>query len=178
MTPETLENLLRLWGRLCGERPVVDVDDGRGSNVHPLARGMEMAPGKRQRVIRERTAMHRAGQDRRAYMATVAAVGGMRMVPAGYVDPVPCAETRRAVYGLGETSRPLPADVARVERAALDLQRIDDLRGRILRTNYCTLGSHEDKVLRLSIALGYEVKLKRYRDELVYSRVWMHGRLA
>lgn len=174
---DDLEKLLRAWGRCYGERPAND-EERDAPTTHALARAMQFAPGKRQVVIRERTAMHRAGQDRRALMAVAAggAAVGIRMVPASYVDPVPCIETRSGrVEG---RDWPIPPEIARVERAALDLQALHDFRGRCLRVNYCTLGSHEDKVLRLGNVLGEDVKLKRFRDELTYARVWMFGRLS
>lgn len=186
MTNDQLETLLRAWGRVMGERPPVDEEERDAPTVHALARGMQFAPGKRQQVIRERTAMHRAGHDRRAYMAQAAggAAVGLRVVGACFVDPVPCTETRS--YRSEARDWPVPPEVARVERAALDLQALDDFRGRCLRANYCLRGSHEEKLMRMMAtmeaaaldALGGWVKLKRFRDEVAFARVWMHGRLA
>lgn len=179
MTNDDLETLLRAWGRVFGERPPADDHDDRPARaVNPIARGMEFAPGKRQVVLRQRTTMHRGGQDRRMAMAVAAggAAAGVRIVSAAFVDPVPCTETRS--HRSEARDWPVPPQIARVERAALDLQSANDFRGRCLRVNYCTRGSHEDKVLRLSNDLGAYVKLKRFRDEVAYARVWMHARLA
>ena len=112
-------------------------------------------------------------------MMAVAAGGaavGLRMVSASFVDSVPCIESRS--HRSEARDWPVPLEVARVERAALDLQAVNDFRGRCLRVNYCTRGTHEDKVLRLSNDVGEYVKLKRFRDEVAYGRVWMHGRLG
>lgn len=186
MTNDELETLLRAWGRVMGERPPVDDQDRDAPATHALARGMLMAPGKRQVVVRERTAMHRAGQDRRALMAVAAGGGavGLRVVPASYVDPVPCTETRS--YRSEARDWPVPPEVARVERAALDLQKLNDFRGRCLRAMYCLRGSHEERVMRMMSAMSSEalaeiggyVKLKRFRDEAGYGRVWVHGRIT
>lgn len=187
MTSDELETLLRAWGRVMGERPPVDDGDDRPSRaVHALARGMEMAPGKRQVVIRERTAMHRAGQGRRALMAVAAggAAVGMRLAPTWAVDPVHFTETRS--YRNESRDWPIPPEILRVERAAIDLQKIDDLRGRCLRVRYCMRASDEERVMRMMASMdlaalekiGGYLKLKRFRDEVAYARVWMHGRLA
>lgn len=180
MTMDELETLLRAWGRVFGERPPVDEEDDsrRAPAVHALARGMEMAPGRRHAVIRQRTTLHRGGIARRTLMAQAAGAEtvGIRIVPASYVDPVPCKETRS--YRSESRDWPVPPELARVERAALDLMAFDDFRGRCLRVNYCTRGSHEDKVLRLGVSLGRDVKLKSYRDAIAAARIWMHARLA
>lgn len=178
MTTDELEKLLRAWGHVFGERRERAEEERDAPAVHPIAVGMTFALKTRGAVIRARTSMHRAGQDRRKLMAVAAggATVGVRVVPAAYVDPIPCTETRT---GRSEARDwPVPPQVARVERAALDLAKVSDFRARCLRLHYCALGSHEDKVLRLGIALGEDVKIKRFRDELAYSRVWMHGRLA
>lgn len=190
MTLDELETLLRAWGRCMGERHAGNDDERDAVASHPLARGMEMAPGKRQVVIRERTAMHRAGQDRRAYMASQMVATGtdgtprMRVLPAWAVDPVTATETRS--YRDESRDWPIPPEIARVEREALALQAFDDLRGRCLRARYCMKCSDEERVMRMmsgmeSAALariGGYLRLKRFRDEVAYARVWMHGRLA
>lgn len=181
MTADELETTLRAWGRVYGERPPRDDDDRPAPAVHAIARGMEFAPGKRQVVIRQRTTMHRAGQDRRTALAVAANAGslrgvGVRIVSAAFVDPVPCTETRS--YRSEARDWPVPPEIARVERAALDLQAFNDFRGRCLRVNYCTRGSREDKTLRMGNDLGRYVTLKQFKDGLVLARVWIHARLS
>jgi hypothetical protein len=180
MTTDELETLLRAWGRVYGERPAVDDNDGTGPATHPLARGMEFAPGKRIVLIRQRTNMDRGGVARRRMMAQAAggATVGLRVLQAAYVDPVPCVETRPAIFGLGERSRPVPPELQRVQRAALDLHAIDTLRGLVLRINYCTLGPHDDKALDVGQRLGSPVGLRVYRESLAHAKGWMHGRLC
>lgn len=186
MDQEQLETLLRAWGRAMGEQPAVSEEDRPARAVHALARGMEMAPGKRQVVIRERTSMHRAGQGRRTLMAVAAggATVGLRIVPAHFVDPVTATETRS--YRNEARDWPVPPEVLRVERAALDLAAVNDFRARCLRAFYCVKGSHEERLMRMMARMTSEelapyggcIKLKRFRDEVSYARVWMHGRLA
>lgn len=180
---EAFENLLRAWGRCYGERPEYDSpEDARAPDVHPLAVAMRFAPGKRTEIIRQRTTMDRGGVARRTLMAERANEGvrnpRMRVVPASYVDPVPCSETKRAFYGFGEVSRPAHPELQRVERAVLDLQAIEPLRGLVMRVNYCSLGPHEEKAERVAAKIGQPVKLRRYRDELLLAKVWVHGRIA
>ncbi len=176
MTADELENLLRKWGRCYGERPPAEWEgeERPGVAVHALARGMEFAPGKRITLIRQRTNMDRGGQDRRRMMARD--IPGLRMVPASYVDAIPCTETRS---GRSEARDwPVPSDLVRVERAALDLHRIDTLRGLVLRVNYCTRGTHEDKAAVVTLKIGSSVKMRAYRESLAHAKGWIHARLA
>jgi hypothetical protein len=176
MTTDDLEALLRAWGQEYGTAPpAVSQCERRVSASHPIAASMEFAPGKRA-TIKQRTTMDRGGHSRRRLMARASGVKGMRIVPAEFVDPIPCRETRSV--GGGVTNRPVPLELQRVERAALELMRIDRLRGLCLRLNYCTLGSHEEKAAAVSGVVNEPVKLRRFRDELDRARIWMHGRLA
>lgn len=181
MTQDELETLLRRWGRVFGERPAPDPsyeDERPAAASHPIARGMETAPKRKSEWLRQKTSLNRAGQDRRAYMAAVAASGvrggiGLRIVPATFVDAIPCVETRS--YRSEARDWPVPVDVSKVERAALDLKGFAEIRYDCLRITYCTLPTgrgHREKAAKLGL------KLKSFRDELAAARLWLHGRLT
>jgi hypothetical protein len=177
VTTDDFEALLRAWGQAYGTAPSAErLPERRASASHPIAQSMQFAPGKRQMVIKQRTTMDRGGQARRRLMARASCVKGLYIVAAEFVDPIPCRETRSG--GGGVVSRPVPLELQRVEREALDLMRFDRLRGLCLRFNYCTVGSHEEKAAAVANVVREPVKLRRFRDELDRARIWMHGRLT
>lgn len=182
MTPDDLKDLLRAWGRWYGERVVFDdstpqTHGPHGYGTNPIATGMQFAPSKRSSVVRQRTNMDRGGQGRRRLMAAGAGCG-MRILPASYVDPVPCRQTRPAVFGMGERARPEPKELQRVELAALDLMRIDTTRGVCLRVHYCTLGELVDKATLAGLRIGTTIPVRAYRNTVSEARFWMLGRLS
>lgn len=163
LTVDEVEKMLRNWGWFFGVRPARDDGDDYicptlGSGQHPIATAMEFAGGT------DRP----AGRSARA-MAKV------RGTPTWGFAPAVCTETRSH-----RTSTPddVPVTAQRVQRASLELQSIDPLRGLCLRTNYCTLGSHFEKAAAVSATLGELVTLRTYRHELALARVWMHARLT
>lgn len=173
---EQLETLLRAWGAAYGERPPPEWDgeDRPGVAIHPLARAMDFAPGKHAASVRGLTTAHRLGVERRRMMAQD--LPGVQVVPAAFVDPIPCTESR----SIHNASRDWPVSdiLQQVQRAALDLHRIDTLRGLVLRVNYCTRGTQFDKALAVTQRLGSPVRLRVYRESLAHAKGWMHGRLA
>jgi hypothetical protein len=183
MADEEFETLLRAWGRIYGADRSNDA--GRTPDPlqpvgHPIARAMEFAPGKKSGK-RCTLSLERGGVERRRIMARAAGINGLLQIPAAMVDPVPCRATRPS---LGMVSRPVPPEILRVERAALELIEADYLRGLCLRVNYCTRGDHEEKAVRVTDRMRevspafIEVKVRRFRDELEHARVWMQGRLG
>jgi len=100
----------------------------------------------------------------------------MRIVPASYVDPTPCRESR-SVRNLA-TDWPVPAEIQRVQREALNLHAIDTERGICLRVHYCTIASREDKTLDASKRIGTTMTLPMYRNAVAFAKVWMHARLT
>jgi hypothetical protein len=177
MTTDELDAVLKAWGQAYGRAPSPEpTREPRAAATHPIAARMEFAPGKRALVIKQRTTMDRGGHARRRLMARAASVKRLYIVPVDFVDPIPCRETRHACGGA--SAQAVPLELQRVERAALELMRVDRLRGLCLRFNYCTLGSHEEKAVAVSEVVKETVKLRRFRDELDRARIWMHGRLA
>lgn len=175
MKEAEFEDLLRRWGRVYGEqgRSVVQLEEHGevyesgmvGGSLHPLAVAMEYAPGRNQ---------------------TTVAVAYKRMIRVGEKpwsrDPVPGKETRHyrgALYFSGAEIGRIEPEVARVEKAAMDLYRINTLRGLVLRGQYCRLGDQREQVEWINgLGRGISVTLRAYRDELAHARTWMHGRLT
>lgn len=175
MSPEKFEALLRAWGRAYGERPEKEADDNKpGPAVHPIAVAMQFGAKRSKGTL----SLQRAGQGRRATMAAAARRIGIAMdiVPAGYVDPVPCVETRTMRSSAPTGWAEIP-EVLKIERAALDLLGFDRLRGLCLRVAYCTLGTDAEKAEVVSARLGEPIKRKRFRDERNLAKVWVHARI-
>jgi len=161
MTPEQLEHLLRRWGWANSERPPCDADEislADATPCHPLVRAAQFPPGEGVMSGRASKSMAR-----------------LRGVPDWGFQPTVCTEDR--TYRIS-TPDDTPPEIQRVQRASLELQTADPLRGLCLRVNYCTCGSHWEKAQAVSLKYGKPVKLKRYRDEVAFARVWMMGRLA
>lgn len=172
MTDDDFEHLLRRWGRILGERLPSEWGDEVPAGylpqtAHPLSR-----VGSPPKLIRQRTTMDRGGHERRRCMGAAA---GLRIVPATFVDPVPCTETRT----MRDPARdfPLPADVLRVEVAALELYRWNPVRGLCLRMAYCARGSRDEKAARVAQCIGEPVRAQRYKNELFAAKVWIHARV-
>lgn len=158
-TPD-LETLLRAWGRYYGERAPKEWDEGEDESQltisHPLARAMEFAGGHEPISLRAARGMRK-----------------IRGTPTWGFDPVACAETRTHRIS---TPDDVPPTVQRVQRAALELYRMDTMRGTVLRFEYCKRGRQADKCGALS-ALGFPMGLRMYREALANAKGWMEGRL-
>jgi hypothetical protein len=173
---DDIDSLLKGWGLYYGERTRVRYSGSREPpDVHPLARARAFAPGKKDK----RQAQHRAGYDRRRYMA--AALEFLHIVPGGFVDPVPCKETHsfRLV-----TEQPVPPVLVRVEQAAKDLEGIDLLRALCLRARYCVEGTDADRALWATLELrksshyAQDISAATMRAEAAFARAWMAGKLG
>jgi hypothetical protein len=165
------ETLLRRWGRAYGEHaPPEWQEEGDASLVmvgaggaHPIAVAMEYAPGRAQRMVSV------------AYKRPRDAVRFWR-------DPVAGKETRHyagALYFSGaEQSRVEPA-VSKVEKAVMDLFRINTLRGLVMRGQYCRRGPQSEQVEWINgLDRGIQTDLRNFRYELGHARTWIHARIA
>lgn len=181
MTPETMESMLRAWGRAYGEAKPQEWDEGEGSaaDVHPIARAIQFAPGRRAEVIRRKTTMNRGGQTRRSLMAQATGIKGMRLVPAYVVDPVPCVETRSGASGEDPRITPL---VISVQRAWLALFKVHELQAEVLRLEYQVRGmTQSTKAAQIRFHVegkNVRVSVKRYRDELKSGKSFLLGALS
>lgn len=174
MTDDELERVLGEWGALSKYQQ--EKDSGGGGDVHVLHRNRDFAPGTRARAVLRLAG--RDGTSRRAYMARDLLECGVRMVPAAFVDPIPSPSTGRGGGGGGSSPQSVPAELRRVEAAALELYRNDKLCGLCLRHEYCGYGRQSDKADAVAHALGAQIGLRVYRESLARAKGWMHARLA
>lgn len=179
MNDDVFESLLRRWGSILGERPPAEWGDEAPVGYLPQAAHPLSRVGAPPKLIRQRTTMDRGGVDRRRLLAQ-AAVGdsgiAMRVVPASYVDPVPCSETRT----MRDPARdfPLPPEVDRVQSAFLALYRLNKVRALCLQARYCLRGSRPESAAWVSERAGEPVGVNRYGNELMFAKVWVHARIA
>jgi hypothetical protein len=185
MDRATLHSRLHAWGRAFGERPARDWEEEQGKDYdmgthkHALVRAMEIAPGTRINVARQRSSFDRAGFGRRKLMAQAAGVEGMRVVPAAFCDPVAYSETRSAST---TRDRPIHPELLCIERASLDLLAADPLAGLCLRAEYCVRGPQASVLpwveARLEAAGEPErVSLRKYREALAHAKGFVRARL-
>ena len=179
VTPEQFETILREWGRYYGERPGPEWDDGTpdarvipgGATIHPLERARQFAPGRRRTFV-ERQLHGRDGVSRRRAMGAAA---GLAVLPADFVDPVPCVETRPVIG----TPRPDPryTDTIRaVQEAWLTLRKYWPDQAEVVRLHYQVRGmTRKEKAAQMP---GGAIGLRRYKDLLRDAQTWLHARLA
>lgn len=176
MTPEILEAKLRAWGRYYGETSA-DLgaefeEDARAPDVHPLARGMRMAPGSRAETIRQRTTMDRGGQGRRTLMARELDKAGVRMVSPGFVDTIPCPATRSGVGASRQDPR-YTDTVREVQDAWRALFKVEERQAGAVRLEYQRRAmTQREKAAELGVSLGM------YRVDLACGRAFIMGKLA
>lgn len=173
MTEDQLNALLAEWGALAKYTRAID-EGGGGRDLHILHRNMDFAPGTRARAAARLAG--RDGRTRRAFMARELSACGVRIVPADYVDPVPCKSPRR--FATVSDRHSIPPHLRAVESASLELYRIDTLRGLVLRHEYCGYGRQADKADAVGAALGQRIGLRIYREALAMARGWMLARLS
>lgn len=171
---DDIDTLLKAWSLYYPAQPRrAYIGNGEPPDVHPLKRAQQFAPGKKDK----RQAQHRAGYDRRRYMA--AALEFLNIVPSGFVDPIPCVETRS--FRLVQ-EHPVPAVVARVESAVKVLEVTDVMLAVCLRARWCAEGTDADKALWATaemrkISRSVEVSAAAMRAEAAKARTWMAGAL-
>lgn len=179
---KALEVLLLAWGRTYGtdyrEEP-----RWRRTPSHPLAQKLQFSPGKSVRQA-TRALLGRSGIERRRYIGRNAGLltkEGEPIPVSGYfIDPIRCKETRS--FG-SHVERPVPAELQRVEAAVRELEGISMVRALCVRVEYAQEGRQADKFPRVTehmrkVKKDFKgVSLSGYRDELMYGRFFLHGRL-
>lgn len=183
MTLVELEKLLRAWAKEYGQRPPVTSegwDEGEGSEgfytQHPLARAQEYAPGTAKAVL---VTYRRDGSDRRRRMAEAVGLPQMRVVGMGYVDPVPCIETRPDRRTPMHVSRPQPEeDVERVQRHVMAMIEACPEYGNALQIHYCTRGALEEKAELLGLRIGKACPVRAYRSIVAQAKCVLLGRMG
>jgi len=178
MMADELDKTLRQWaaaqiGRHGAYVAPEDRDTGPGS--HPISRAREFAPMTRSRAAARIAG--RDGSDRRRTMAAVVAIKGLHLIPMAFCDPVRCVETRHS-GPMQSVDQGIPTELKRVDRAVMDLYRIDTFKGLCVRLEYTGFGYQSDRAIEVGKALGAPVTLRQYRDGLRAGRQWLMGRLA
>jgi hypothetical protein len=158
----TLEDMLRAWGHFYGEGKPKEwdeaADDPSAMTIsHPIARAMDFAGGDESPSGRSARAMKR-----------------IRKSPTWGFDPVVCTETRSFRIA---TNDDIPQIVQRVQRAALELYRIDTMRGTVLRFEYCKRGRQIEKAAMMA-TVGLSCGVRQYRESLQFAKGWMDARLS
>lgn len=185
MADNKLEALLSMWGREYGGDYREEPRRWHRTASHPIAQSMQFAPGKHVKRA-TRAIVGRGGYERRLIMGAAAgrttARGIVLPIPMDYVDPVPCKAGSRGGGG-GHGFRPVPPALQKVEKAVLAMEEFALIRALCVRVQYAGDGEHKDKFAKVNeklreISKGHEgISLARYRDELTYARVWLHGAL-
>jgi hypothetical protein len=182
---QRLEVLLKAWGReLYG-------DDYREQHVrkrweaftanHP----MNMVLGKPTKRL-TRVLVGRGGLSRRIRMGQAAgrvtSKGHVLPVPMYAVDPVPCKE-RRGSGSIGSVHSISP-QLSKVEQAVQRLEEVSMVRALCIRVHYADFeAQHRDKFPRVNehmrrVNKHFEgIDVNRFRDELTFGRVFLHGAL-
>ena len=178
MNHEEREALLYAWGAAETGRYSAANDQDRGSATdpgdHPISRAREFAPGTRKRAALRLAG--RDGQARRRLMGKGVGMEGLHTVPKWAADPIRCTETRsagpRASYDAG-----IPPHLQPIAAAARELYRENELRGLVLRIQYCWFGTQAEKAERVEQSIKEPVSVDRYKRELRAAREWIDLRL-
>lgn len=181
---QALEVLLKAWGREYGADYRDQPRRWQRTTTHPIAQAMQFGSGRKVTAA-SRKLVGRGGYARRLLMGAAAGrltkEGEVIPVPVSFVDPIPCKSRSRGAGG--PVGSPVPPQLQKVERAVLMLEEFAMIRALCVRVQYAGEGEHRDKVAKVNeklrqISKGHEgIGLPRYRDELTYARVWLHGAL-
>lgn len=191
MADEKLEALLKGWGLYYAVAPRREASDyvprSERTVAHPIAQARQFSQGRKVKHA-TRKLVGRDGCSRLLIMGRAAglktAAGHTAPISADFVDPVRCKETNSGGFGSFE-SRPVPAELQRVEREVKALESLPGMmvRAMCLRAAYCVQGDSEGKAawvtdeFRKASPHADPVKLNVYRNELAFAKVWIHARL-
>lgn len=154
---------LQLWGRAYG---VKLRDDEPKRSSHAIAKAMET--GKKSRTVYAMDAAGHRTTGRREYMARGLGSCGVLIVPASYVDPVPCSDDSGRHRGLAADPLNTP-HVSAAQSAWLELERHFPIQAKIIALEY----QRPDLPNQSARATEAGVDLKRYERELERARHWM-----
>lgn len=170
MTPEKLEDLLNLWGRVFGEsgKPQEQEDCSPTGNS-PLAAHINT-----ERAVKSST----DGRDGRSRRRLMGAAVGFRMLDAAFIDPIPCSETRAKQSKSPPDPRTTPL-VENVQSHWLVLHKHFPIQAECIRLQYQVRGvTQAQKAEKIALPKGRKMGLKRFKDELRAGRHWLHSRLT
>lgn len=164
LTAEDIEERLRLWGRIFGERsreydePSSGTLRGSMSSVLGRVHIGEGLSARRRRKLREY--LDAKGVVRKEFAPEFRVAGKETRTTSDVWNP--------------------PRELMEVEEAAIDLYHFNRLRGVVLRVEYCVrFRLQREKAVMVGKCEGIDerITLRRYRHELDYARMWMFGRL-
>lgn len=160
LTAEEVENELRHWGRVYGQRPPTEWEEDASLTPSPAGQAMTRAPAS------EMGRAHRLGLLKHVNTEE-------KHCPArnwGQFE-VACTETRSF-----RTRSPRPdARADLVERECLALYRVEPGLAIVLRLTYCTRGTLAEKAQWAGVVTGERVTRREFRTALDQARWWMRG---
>jgi len=166
---------LRRWGHAQVNRYAFSHAE-RG--VHVLQHARDLAPGTRERALRE--LVGRDGGDRRRFMGARTGVVGMHTLPMWAVDPIRSSNDASKPHDNPEIAVDLgtPDELRWVDRALASMQRQHPLRAMIVRTEFTASASQAVKARLVAERYGGALTLRQYRYELGKSLEWLRGAVA
>lgn len=175
MQAEEVRAMLREWGQATVNRYCYTRSD---RSVHMLEQARDMAPGTKERALRD--LVSRDGTDRRRLMARAAGVPQMDIAPMWSCDPIRASNDADHPHERMEIAvdTGIPDRLMWVERAIVQLGRQYPLRGLVIRVEYTFAGSQAAKCHRAADLYGGGLTLRQYRSELAKSLEWFAGRIA
>lgn len=172
---DPLTEELRRWGHAQVNRYAFSHTE-RG--VHVLQHARDLAPGTRERALRE--LVGRDGGDRRRFMGARSGVVGMHTLPAWAVSPVRASNDADRPHDNPEIAvdTGTPDELRWVDRALASMNRQYPLRALIVRTEFTVSASQAVKARMVAERYGGGLTLRQYRYELGKAVDWCRGRIA
>jgi hypothetical protein len=169
MTPEKLEDLLNLWGRVFGEsgKPKEQEDSSPTGNS-PLAAHINT-----ERAVKSST----DGRDGRSRRALMGASVGVRLLDPAFIDPIPCTETRAKQSKEPPDPRMTPL-VDTIQGEWLKLCKFFPIQAECVRLQYQVRGMTQSQKSELVVIKERTIGVKRFKDELRAGRHWLDARLT
>lgn len=169
---------LRSWGFAKVNRYTAARDPEATPDVHPISRARQFAP-----MTREKAALTLVGRatERRRLMAKQLEDCGVGILPADFVDPIRCVESRidgpiprphEAKQGAA-VDRGVPEDLRWIDRAISELSRVSKIRALCLEVEFCELGTHDRKAVIAAGRYGGKLSVWQYRRELRLALDWL-----
>lgn len=182
MANDELIDQLKRWGEAKNARLAAN-DDGYNTREHVISRQRDMALAHKRKQEDEREIVGRSGEARRRFMAAKISAdfqpgrGGrlkMSIVPEWAVDPTRASNDADAPHDRTPILVDLvPDDLHWIDRALARLERDHKMRARVLRAEFCEVGTHERKASVVRREYGGTLTVRQYRTELKLALDWM-----
>lgn len=175
---DPLGKQLRSWGFAKVNRYATVHDPESAPDVHPISRARQFAP-----MTREKAALTLVGRasERRRLMAKPLEECGVTIIPAEFVDPIRCVESRID----GPIPRPheakpvaavdwgVPDDLQWIDRAVAQLSRVSRICALCLQAEFCEVGTQDRKAAIVQARYGGKLSVWQYRRELRRALDWL-----